>query len=240
MSRVTLGSCSIASPQIGKLPRLPFDRKVSDECLVLRFCHQVFNISIHDLAIILDFSDDVVKKMYYGSRNKDKIGEFVKLYTYLDMDREILLYYIHEWKNTGNLPYDLPLPIPILGSDGKITKERYWFQRGWFQENFKHEDSISVMRITDNSLATYGFCRGDIVIASRLPEHMLFRTQYVYMLQERDGGIYPRVSDLSSVKNDESNRILKSSIDPNDQISFAPLPTGVVMIGRIVWKSSLL
>ena len=228
------------SPKKGT--KLQFERKTSQEGLILRYCHQALNFEIEELSEIIGLSDDETRKLYYGFRNKIKAGNFDKIYEILNIDKDILLYYANDWKDHyGKISPDLPFPIKMLSNDGTITSERYWFQNAWFEENFKDPNNVSVMRITDNSLSPYGFSRGDVVIASRLPEHVMFRTRNVYMVRERDNGIYARVAELSGAGNDNTvTRLLINPMDKNDNILFSPLPNGVSMIGRLVWKSGLI
>lgn len=241
MENLSLLSGNTTPAPSGKLTKVPAEKKLSDECLILRYCMQVLKMSINEIGDILGFSEATMKKMYYGYRNKAGIGEFNKLYEALGIDKEVLVMYVHNWRdNNGSMDPDLPFYLYFLGNDGNPTKERFWFQYEWFRDNFRDEKYVSLIRLEDNSIASYGFCRGDIVIASRLPEHILFRTRCVYMLRERDGGIYPRIAEIPSRTGDEPNRVLRSAIDSNDELSFDSLPAGVTLLGRLVWKSGMI
>ncbi|MBQ7585528.1 MAG: hypothetical protein IJU40_04690 [Desulfovibrionaceae bacterium] len=222
--------------------KMNITKKTSEDGLILRFCHQVLNFELEELAQIMSMTPDEVRKLYYGFRNKAKTPEFDKIFEVLNIDREILLYYAVNWRdNDGTISPDLPFPVKVLSNDGSVSKERIWFQNLWFEENFKDVENVSVMKIIDNSLSPYGFNRGDFVIASRLTEHVLFRTRNVYMVRERDNAIYPRIAELYiDPKDNVTTRLLINPIDKNDTIPFSPLPEGVAMIGRIVWKSGLI
>ena len=222
--------------------KLQFDRKMSDESLLLRFAHQILYIETEEFPELTGLSLEEVRKLYYGFKNKAAPETFDKLCELFHLDRHLLLSYAYDWKrNNGMLSRDLPFPILLMGSDGRLTDERVWFQNSWYEENFKREDNTTVMRISDNSLAPYGFNRGDIVIASRLPEHVLFKNHHIYMVQEKDESINPRVAEvLSNGNTADYARMLCNPLDKNDKIFFSPLPEGYTMIGRLVWKSCML
>ena len=201
----------------------------------------MLNYDLEELAECLDMELKDVQKLYYGFKNKGDEAKFDAFCESFNIDRYILLAYAHDWKkNAGSLSKDLPFPMRILGNDGNLSDERFWFQNAWFEDNFKSEDNVAVMKISDNTLTKYGFNRGDIVVVSRLPGDILCKTHHIYMIKEQDGSIFPRVSDVISVGGGKYNRILRNPMDKNDFIPFAPLPEGYAMIGRIVWKGGLL
>ena len=222
--------------------KIRFTRKTSDEGLILRYCHLLLNYELDELAQLIGLDESEVRKLYYGFRNKAKEADFDRIYKELQIDKQLLLCYAYDWKNNnGIISSDLPFPVRIVGNDGNYTGERFWFQNAWFEENFRDRDNVAVMKITDNVLAPYGFNRGDVVIASRLPEHVLFRTHQVYMLREVDGGIYPRIADLQGAQGSGgAGRILMNPLDKHDVIPFSELPADVSMVGRLVWKSGLI
>ena len=215
---------------------------MSDESLLLRFAHQILSFEIEDFPELTGLPPEEVRKLYYGFKSKVDPEAFDKLCDLFHVDRHILLSYANDWqKNNGTLGRDLPFPMPLTGSDGHPTNERVWFQNSWYEDNFKSEDNTTVMRISDQALAPYGFNRGDIVIASRLPEHVLFKNHYIYMVQEKDGSINPRVAEIVSIgSTSDYTRVLCSPLDKNDKIVFSPLPEGYTMVGRLVWKSCML
>ncbi len=222
--------------------KLQLDRKMSDESLLLRFAHHILYIDIEEFPELTGLPLEEARKLYYGFKNKTSPETLDKLCDLFHIDRHILLSYAYDWKkNNGTLSRDLPFPMLLTGSDGQLTSERVWFQNSWYEENFKHEDNTTVMRISDHSLAPFGFNRGDIVIASRLPEHVLFKNHHIYMVREKDGSINPRVAEVISIgSTSDYTRVLCNTLDKNDKIVFSPLPEGYEMIGRLVWKSCML
>jgi len=222
--------------------KLQLDRKLSDESVLMRFCNQLLYFEFEEIAEMSGVPYENIRKLYYGFRNKADEHTFDKICELFNVDKYMLLSYAHSWqKGNGAFSRDLPFPMRLISFDGTLTEERVWFQNGWYEENFHLETNTSVMRISDHSLAPYGFNRGDIVIASRIPEHLVFKTHHIYMVQEKDGSIYPRVAEVVNIGNSSDfSRMLCNPIDKNDKILFSPLPDGYTMIGRLVWKSGLL
>ncbi|MCR4667232.1 MAG: hypothetical protein K5657_08050 [Desulfovibrio sp.] len=221
--------------------KFQFNRKTSDDCLLVRYSVQVLNFEFEDLAEILSMDPEDVKKMYYGFKTKGNKEGFEALYNLFSIDKYIFLSYAYDWKeNEGSISLDQPFPVHILGYNGKMTDERYWFQNGWFEQNFGNEHNVSVMKITFNYLSDYGFNRDDIVIASRLPEHITFKIHNVYMIQEEDGNIVPMISDNHIENGIITDKILFNAMNPDDKISFSQLESGYTMIGCIVWKAAMM
>ena len=218
-----------------------YNRTVSDDGLILRYCYQLLNFEMDEMAKLLEIDIEEMRKLYFGIRAKNKDAQFEKLLAEVPVERYYLLMHAHDWvRNSGSLSRDLPFGMRIMGNDGVLTEERYWFQSAWFLENFKDEDNVTVMKILDSSLNSHGFNRDDVVIVSRLPEHLVFRAHSVYMVGEADGSIYPRIGELLNEKGSEGKvRSLVNPVDKSDVIPFT-LPEGCKMIGKIVWRSGLL
>ncbi|MBR4607347.1 MAG: hypothetical protein IKO41_14120 [Lachnospiraceae bacterium] len=222
-----------------KVGKIQFDRKISDVSLILRYCNIVRHMDYEVLQELLGQDAETMRKLFYGFKNKVPIETFDNLCAKLNLDYLMLLSYARDWKdNRGIASTDLPFPIRLQLSDGTESEERFWFQNGWFEQNFGSTENVSVFRLADNSLATYGFSRGDVVLASRLPEHVIFMSRHVYMVKERDGCIYPRVAEVftTDTVSGGNTRILCNPLDKSDHIPFSPLPENFVMIGRLVWK----
>ena len=222
--------------------KIQFDRKISDVSLIFRYCHLMLHMDQGQIEQLTGLDPETVQKLYYGFKNKVPEGTFDKLSEYLNLDYTLLLSYAKDWKkNHGGVSKDLPFPVRLMLIDGTPSSERFWFQHGWFVENFKDTENISVFKLPDNSLSTYGFNRDDVVLASRLPEHVVFMTHHIYMIKERDGCIYPRIAEVvSSGIGNDFMRLLCNPLDKSDRIPFAPLPDDFSMIGRLIWKSGFM
>ena len=136
-----------------KGPKLQFDKKVSDEGLILRYCHLLLNFEMEELGELVGLDQEELRKLYYGFKNKAKTADFSEIYNEVNINKQILLCYAHDWKDhNGNISNDLPFPVQIMGNDGNLTEERFWFQNSWYEENFKDADNTTVMKITDKIL----------------------------------------------------------------------------------------
>ncbi|MCR5814103.1 MAG: helix-turn-helix transcriptional regulator [Desulfovibrio sp.] len=211
--------------------------------MILRYCDHMLHFDHEMIEKLTGLDAETVQKIYYGFRNKVPANTFDKLCALLNLDYMMLLSYAKDWqRNRGGISKDMPFPVRLMLSDGNMSSERFWFQHGWFEETFQSVENISIFKLPDNSLSTYGFNRDDVVLASRLPEHVVFMIHHIYMIRERDGCIYPRVAEVYSpgVTKSDYLRLLCNPLDKSDRIAFAPLPEHFSMIGRLVWKSGFM
>lgn len=220
-----------------KAGKIQFDRKMSDVCLILRYCNLARHMDYATIQELVGLDAETMQKLFYGFKNKVPDGTLDRLCECLHLDYMMLLSYARDWKkNHGVSSKDLPFPVCLQLSDGTVSSERFWFQNGWFEDNFTNVENVSVFKLADNSLSTYGFNRNDVVLASRLPEHVVFMTHHIYMVRERDGCIYPRVAEVFATGVNDYTRLLCNPLDKSDHIPFSPLPENFFMEGRLVWK----
>ena len=222
--------------------RLNINKDTNDNCLMLRYLYYGGKYSIEELANIMRLPKEKVKTLIATTSRRIPKESLDLLFKHTGMPKELLMLQAKAWQD--NTPDDTKGLIPVwknlLLDNGEHSDSYYWFRKCWLTKEFQDIQNVDIMKLQDNSLVAYGLNRDDIVLVSRMDHHLKFRNKSLYMIQFKNGQILPRVGVSSTSDDGDILWYLASPDDTTDRIPFSPLPDGVKMIGRIVWRGGML
>lgn len=218
------------------------EKPTADTSLMLRYLYQKDEFTEQQLADLLETDRERVKRVWRRNASKLPDGAIRKMCNKLGIDKNILLMTAEAWMEgklddpTASIPHGMRL----LLDNGDYSETVYWFRRTWLQKIARSTKEIDILKIEDNTLANYGLNRGDIVLVDRSEVKCIFRNKAVYFIRAQDGLIEPRIGVTGTDSEGKTLRELAAPQDDSDRIPYAPLPDGVEMVGRVVWRSGLI
>lgn len=219
-----------------KKKRFNLKRKISNETLMLRYLHMEMGIEIEELSSLLEMPEKDTYNLYLGQTRTLSRDALERLCTRLRLMPEILLLYAQIWRDkkpTRNIPFG----IPITGPDGALRDDFYWFRKDWLVEKFKSSDNFLLFKMQDNNMSPLKLNKGDLIIVDKSPESLFFRDKAIYMVKGPDGGLYIRQAIITQLSVGEGfQQSLITPNDPSETLVFDKLPTGISIIGRVVWR----
>ena len=222
--------------------RLNIKKDTNDNCLMLRYLYYGGIYSIADLANIMHLPEDKIKTIIATTSRRLPKESLDLLFEKIGTPKELLLLQAKAWQDDTHEDTKGLIPVwkNLLLDNGEHSDSYYWFRKCWLTKEFHDIRNIDIMKLQDNSLVAYGLNRDDIVLVSRMDHHLKFRNKSLYMIQFKNGQILPRVGMSSTTDDGDILWYLANPDDIADRIPFSPLPDGVKMIGRIVWRGGML
>lgn len=207
-------------------------RKIGLDPLVIRYLYAYHNFEYSELGKILNMPEDDVYQFYIGFRKRLSPEELFRISVFTETDIETIKLYAKKWTSKMS-DLDMPIKVKIVNDNDNFL----WFSKGDLLKRFTDTNQYFLFKIDDMYLSSYGFSKGDLVLASKLKNDLAFKEKSVFLIKGPDGCVYPRIAqNKMSITQEGYASFLMDPTNANNIIPYNDLPKGIELLGKIVWK----
>ena len=202
----------------------------SEEHLIFRFIVDTRQFSFEELARICETTVEEIKALTYGVSKISHRKMVMLIAGHMGMDRSTLLLMAQKWLVEDD-PYDVPVQVRALDTS---AARMYTFRKRWLMNMGWDEKKLVTMQQATDFLLPDGIAPGDLLLVNT--DDTVFNAGSFYVASI---GGENRVC-MGAVRSTQSLLIVESTGRKYLHSNFKKIQKEGGILGRIVWKGSLM